>query len=622
MISYPLSYQITNVISQVIEPGYGGGEFFGAAEAFNFTPTIPGTNPQTPLYGSPLVFSRGTNATQYRSGDAWAIYGPNNNLLYSNTFTNVIWQNNAGSFLPGQLDPFGGNNAWFRIPDATSSSHSFIQDFAFVAGQTYTSSIYAKSGGLGGFLWVRVALPSAAFGTASQAWFNVGSANPSIGTTTNCIPTITPVGNGYYRVSITAVATITATAGAGYVPTSGDGTNNYTGDGVRGVYFYGAQINPGPYTLDYNETAATAYYGPRFDTNPSNLSARGLLYEPSVTNLLVYGNELSNAAWTKAGSATITPNASIGATGIVDMDLVTEATTSDAVSQAATVTPSTLYTYTADLKRGNTDWVRIFMYDNAISADQARAWVNLATGAIGTVAASGATTSVSARSVALPNGIYRVSVSGIINGTVTSLRASVRSASANGSTTGAPGATYYVGRNQLELGNETSYTPTFAATATRSGDSETFDATGIFNDVEGTIYCEIELDPATVGLDTRFFSFTDTTSNNRLQLYRKNDNSIGVLSVSGGVANPISGVSIGAVGGIFKIAMSYTNGGTYRIAVNGVLNGAPIAFVSPVGVIRGYFSPTNGGSNGPYWHRKFAYYRTAMSATQLQAMTT
>jgi hypothetical protein len=49
----------------------------------------------------------------------------------------------------------------------------------------------------------------------------------------------------------------------------------------------------------YNATTGAAYYGPRFDYDPSTLTALGLLLEGTRTNVALWNRDLTNAAWTK-----------------------------------------------------------------------------------------------------------------------------------------------------------------------------------------------------------------------------------------------------------------------------------------------------------------------------------
>ena len=63
-----------------------------------------------------------------------------------------------------------------------------------------------------------------------------------------------------------------------------------------------------------------------------------------------------------------------------------------------------------------------FLYDQSNSVNQVRVWVNLQTGALGTVQASAPATNAAARITAYPNGFYRVSISGILSTATAVLR--------------------------------------------------------------------------------------------------------------------------------------------------------------------------------------------------------
>jgi hypothetical protein len=606
------AYAIANGVSNWNSLGTftpGPYPFAGSSQAFNFA----GTTGLTPLAGSPMTFSRGTNATMYRSGDGWAVFAPNNMLTYSSDFSKPAWaKTGTPTLTPSNEVPPLGTPTVYEFNQGPDTSGSFFQNsFSIVAGQMYTQSFYIKAGGsnptttvyiaLGsGGLWPGSVLPSAVYNLITNEITAVASSVYSTNMVTQS--------DGSKILTITAIATAGGSSAA----------RIFTFNTNRTFLIGGAQVEVGPYAQKYNSTTATPYYGPVLDTNPTTITPRGLRYEPSKTNLLLWGNDLSNAVWSKSASATITPNASIGADGLTSMDMVTEATVNDSVDQQVTVIANNLYTQSVDLKRGNCDWIMVLFYDPTSTSDQVRLWVNLATGTLGVVSTGGAATVATATIIALPNSIYRVSLSGIFSPTATSVRARLKSASGNGSTTGVAGATYYVGRQQFELGNGTSFIPTFSATATRGADVETFDASTIFNASEGTIYCEFELDQGSSGLDLRPFTIGDGSANNRIQINRNASNQLSVIHVAGGVTGSSFGFSGPFTSGVVKIAIGYTNAGTIRVAVNGALNTAA-SFNSPA-VTTGYFSnyQTN---TGAYWNRKFAYYRNGMTSTQLQAMT-
>jgi hypothetical protein len=192
-------------------------------------------------------------------------------------------------------------------------------------------------------------------------------------------------------------------------------------------------------------------------------------------NLIVRSQEYSHASWNKTDT-TVTANNLLAPNGALSADLLTEGSAGNAgVSQNTTVIASSNYSWSIYLKRGNHDWVRVVANQTSGGSNQFRVWVNLATGTLGTGNAIGTATYATATIQALPNGWYRISVTGTFpatDGTV-----SVTSATADGSTTRVSGGTRYQWGSQLELGS--SATEYQKVTDASAGDFDYYYGAGI-----------------------------------------------------------------------------------------------------------------------------------------------
>ena len=173
-----------------------------------------------------------------------------NLALRSEDFSYADWTlNRATVTTNAAVAPDGATTADFLKEDNTTGDHYALQNIAYTSA-VYTFSVFAKPNGRD---WILFAENSS--GTR-RTWFNITTG--AVGTTNGAhTATITSVGNGWYRCSITFTA-VSATTTLSYVaPANANGTNSYAGDNASGVYVWGAQIELGSFASSYIPTAGS-----------------------------------------------------------------------------------------------------------------------------------------------------------------------------------------------------------------------------------------------------------------------------------------------------------------------------------------------------------------------------
>ena len=191
-------------------------------------------------------------------------YSMSENLLtYSEQFT-VSWSTGNGTISSNLISAPNGPNGLLTadafIENTTPTSFHFVN-------QTLSKS--ASSIQYSGSCWVK--------DNGRQVLMNIQS-NGSNGVVCRFNPTtgqmivsptafgtgwtagsfsVVPYPNGWYRVSMTATSD-TLTTVVFQLATHNGTTNTYTGDGVSGIYIWGAQLEVGSTATDYTPTTTTA----------------------------------------------------------------------------------------------------------------------------------------------------------------------------------------------------------------------------------------------------------------------------------------------------------------------------------------------------------------------------
>jgi len=475
-----------------------------------------------------FTFSRGSNLAATRVNKGGLIEkGRENLLLQSNQF-DTTWGLEATTLTSGQTGYDGSSDAWKVIPITDNSTHYVYKTTPYQTGVS-TFSVYAKYSGYHAQLRV--------FNIGGgKAYANFDLQNGTKGTSggTDIIDsTITSVGNGWYRITLSLNYTI-ALYSAGVIPiespTDGE-IPSYAGDGTSGVLIQDFQHEVGLVATGYIETTTAAVQKgilenlPRIDYS-GGASCPSLLLEPQRTNRILFSEWLG--AW-DSFSTFLTYKDGISPSGYKD------ATKLYIPADNANVYIRTQFSNVANqthigsifLKKVDGDEVRLRLSGGAPNIE-ASAIFNLSNGTY-----RDAVGSVTPSIENYGNGWYRCSVGDLGGATVATPSFRIDALG----TGYAP--TVYVWGAQVELGSyPTSYIPAYGSSVTRSTDSCQI-ASGISDLLPqgtGTMYVEVTMDDA---VDTEGYlmrieqaSFANSifiarsTAGNLFASYRNNNSTI------------------------------------------------------------------------------------------------
>tara|TARA_R110002153_G_C13314958_1_gene496663 strand:- start:1945 stop:3132 length:1188 start_codon:yes stop_codon:yes gene_type:complete len=164
-------------------------------------------------------------------------YASSNNILYSQDFSQ--WTAfRLSTTANTTTSPSGLINATSITEDSTTNTH-FLRSPVTAATGTWSYSIFAKNRTNNRYVVLNLRFSSARFNLST------GTVDEETGLVASSIKSFP---NGWYRISITA--TLSALANVELTLNNGT-TDNYLGDGLSGVYIWGAQFEEKPAPTSY-----------------------------------------------------------------------------------------------------------------------------------------------------------------------------------------------------------------------------------------------------------------------------------------------------------------------------------------------------------------------------------
>jgi hypothetical protein len=237
------------------------------------------------------------------------------NLLVQSEDFSTTWPTNSVNvtITANQASsPDGALTADLIVPTTTNGAHNTRQFTSVTSGTTYTQSVFVKGAG---YSVVQI-VSSTGFDGSGAIYRNFLLSTGQLSSNGTLSAAITAFPNGWYRLSVTAVATSTQSAGRfniNILPSDEATANyNYTGDAISGIYFWGAQLEAGAFPTSYipTTTATVTRSADVASISGSNFSSwyrqdEGTLFAEATSNHLHGGtNQFPRIASLSDGTTT------------------------------------------------------------------------------------------------------------------------------------------------------------------------------------------------------------------------------------------------------------------------------------------------------------------------------
>lgn len=472
-----------------------------------------------------MTVTRATTATRVNS-EGFIEEVPYNLVKYSEMFTDSSWSKSNTSVTPNVITaPNETLTADLISRSSITLNCQVAQSYSSTKVNTYTGVIYAKLGTISTNFGFRIL---GNYPNRGDALFNlstgvlIGTTNG--GTNTNTSATITNVGNGWFKLTLTTTfSTIPTALQIQFGATSLTSINAWeAADGaLSDAYVWGAQLVQGSVQKDYFPTTDRLNV-PRLNYDIAG-GCPSILLEPQRTNLTLRSEDFSNTSWYKS-NVSVTANTVTSPNGIINVDTIISdgSLINHRIEQSVSVISGSKYTLSVYAKKNTNNFLQLFG-SSVIWGINSFANFNIETGVLGTVGSAS-----TAKIEDLGNGWYRCSATfEAISSAVSSVAFSI--ISSNSSPRGESNSlstSLYLWGAQFEQGAyPTSYIPTLSSTVTRNADlisRNNIYTNGIITSAGGTWYVELNNNIQAVGdtaTDFLVLNVSGTAFGNGFRLY-------------------------------------------------------------------------------------------------------
>lgn len=216
----------------------------------------------------------GNHATQATSANRPTLSARYNLLTKTEAFDDAVWSKaNASITANATTAPDGTATADKLVEGATTNTHYTRVTASVSASTSCTLSFYAKAAGRS-YCSLNIYAVSPAANIA-ECYFDLALGvvqTPAAGSAS-----ISSVGNGWYRCSVTGTMNSSTSAYITMFVANTSSTNNYTGDGTSGIYIWGADLRPADQATGLIPNYQRVNTSTDYDTNgfPTYLSFNG-----------------------------------------------------------------------------------------------------------------------------------------------------------------------------------------------------------------------------------------------------------------------------------------------------------------------------------------------------------